>query len=471
MRLSVFNQYVPGFPDSEETLIHNTFSGAYVVLPTETVEVLRRADRGEVLAAGQRELVADPDLCDPDVGIVVASLEAEEAEFQAWFASRRTMHRRLDAVVGINLACNFACTYCLQDGVLDGTVMKVDTADQTADWLVGHALDHDLDAINLMFVGGEPLLHPQRIKRIATRVKQAIGDREFSFSLITNGYFLSQKLVAELIPFGLRSAQVTLDGDQSTHATTRVCKTGEDTYRRIMDNVIAVSRLIRISINGNYQSDTVHGFGPLIRQLATVLPAGTKIGFSPALEAVTAPEGSGSGACTWSGSDTSYQVALYDEAIRHGFNKSPINVVGPCEFHDVHSFAVDPNGVIYKCPGFLGLPEWGIGHAATGLTERYAEMLALTPKQQPCGGCSHRPNCGGGCVAAEWIRTGDTSGVNCEHDYFEKVSRDALTRGYAMAVEDDPAIAAQTFPPPPRQLPRPEKRQVRSPGLRVIGAS
>jgi len=472
MRLSVFNHYVPGFPDPEDTLIYNTFSGAYVALPTSTVDALQRMDGGETLTPRERELVGDPDLYDPDVGVVVDSLEAEEAEFQQWFARRRNLHRRLDVVVGVNLACNFACTYCLQDGVLDGTVIKPDTADATADWLVAHTIDNDLQAVNLMFVGGEPLLHPQRIKRIAERVKAGIGDRELTFSLTTNGYFLTRDVVTELIPYGLRKAQVTLDGDATTHAKTRVCKSGEDTFGRILDNVIAASRLIRISINGNYQGDTIHGFGPLIRQLAQVMPRGTEVSFSPALQTMSSPEGSGSGSCSWSGSDTRYHVALHDEAVRNGLYTSPLNVIGPCEFHDTHAFAIDPGGTIYKCPGFLGIEDWGIGHVQTGLTGRYQEMLQLTPKSEPCGGCSHRPHCGGGCVAAEWIRTGDTSRVNCEHGYFEDVKRDAVIRNYAIAIEDDAEVAARTFPAAPHALPREQSqstpRQVRSMGLRVL---
>lgn len=467
MRLSVFNHYVEGFPESDDTLIYNTFSGAYVVLPSCAVDALRRMDRGEALSDAERQLVDDPDLQDPDVGVVVTSLEAEEAEFQEWFARRRAMHSQLDVVVGINLACNFKCTYCLQDGVLDGTVMKPDTADATADWLVQHAVDNELDAVNLAFVGGEPLLHPQRIKRIAERVKAGIGERELTFSLITNGYFLTRAMVMELIPYGLRKAQVTLDGDATTHARTRVCKTGEDTFSRIMDNVVAASRLIRISINGNYQSDTVHGFGPLIRQLAEVMPRGTEVSFSPALETIAAPEGSGSGSCSWSGSDTRYQVAMYDEAVRNGLYSPPLNVIGPCEFHDVHAFAIDPRGVIYKCPGFLGFEDWAIGRVTSGLTGRYEEMLALTPKAHTCGGCSHRPNCGGGCVAAEWLRTGDTSRVNCEHDYFERVKQHAVTRGYHLELEQDPAVAVDAFPTAPLKLPEKESQPELARGMRL----
>lgn len=470
MRLSVFNHYVTAFPEADETLIHNTFSGAYVVLPTAVVEALRRGERGDAL-----ELTGEVDareLSAPDVGVLVASLAQEELEFQQWFSRRRALNRRLEVVVGINLACNFACTYCLQDGVLDGTVMKEAIADATADWLLGEAKARGLTAVHLVFVGGEPLLHAGRIERIAGRVRD--GASALTFSLITNGYFLTAEMVDRLLPHGLCAAQVTLDGDETTHATTRVCKSGESTFRRIFDNVVMASRKIRISVNGNYQVDTLHGFGPLLRQLAQVLPPRSHVSFSPALETIASPPGSGSGACSWSGSDTSYQTALWDEGARHGFLQAPLNVVGPCEFHDVHAFAIDPTGTIYKCPGFLGLPEWGIGHVSGSLTARYDEMLALTPKQTPCGGCSHRPDCGGGCVAAEWIRTGDTSGVNCERDYFESIQRDATIRGYLLATSDDLEQAVSQFPEPPRRLPGPppdQRKRVRSSSLRVLATS
>ena len=107
---------------------------------------------------------------------------------------------------------------------------------------------------------------------------------------------------------------------------------------------------------------------------------------------------------------------------------NPINTVGPCEFHDHLSFAIDPEGVIYKCPGFLGHPEWGIGHVSRGVDQApYERLLRATP-QGSCDGCSHRPNCGGGCVAAEWLKTGKPEGVNCDKPYFERVKEEAVIR-------------------------------------------
>jgi uncharacterized protein len=291
---------------------------------------------------------------------------------------------------------------------------------------------------------------------------------ELSFHLITNGYFLTPELVDELVEYGLVSAQVTLDGDETTHSLTRVSKRGEDTFQKIFDHVIAASRRIKVRVNGNYQDNTVDGFIPLIGKLAAAgLPPNSELSFTPALEGLSSKRDVGSGAGTWSGSHTEHHVAIQDEILRHGFSaRGAMHVVGPCEFHDHNSFAIDHDGTLHKCPGFLGHPEWSIGNVATGLTARYGQMLAARP-QRECGSCSHRPNCGGGCIANEWLRAGRMDGVSCELGFFERVQRQSLVRELSK-ITGEPipdSVQLQTSPSARRQT-----RGQRSPALRVLAA-
>ncbi len=472
MRLSRFNLYVAGYPEAGSTLVHNTLSGAFTVLDSETVAALRKLDAGEKLDARERELALDLDLQDPDVAVVVESIEAEEAEFQAWFERKRRSVSKLDVLVSVNLACNFDCPYCCQAGILDGTVMKPAVADQTADWIAARAIEVGVERVHLAFCGGEPLLHPERIKRIAGRIAELIAPHglELTFGLITNGYFLTEEMVSDLLPYGLVHAQITLDGDQTTHTLTRVSKKGEDTFERIFAHAMAASRRIRLTINGNYTAATRHGFIPLLGKLSEAgLPRGTKVSFTPALEILTSIDWNGGGMCTWSDADTAMHISLQDEILRRGYHTNAIGAVGPCEFHDHHSFAIDPDGTIHKCPGFLGKKSWGIGHVERGLdVERYQRMIRATP-QASCDGCAHRPNCGGGCLAAEWIKTGEAAGVNCEKPFFERVKEEAVVRQFLLATSETVEEAVAAFPPPRRDQPG-RSRAKRSPALRVMVA-
>ena len=470
MRASAFNLYVEDYPDPGETLVHNTFSGAFAVLDAHTAAALKKSATPEPLTAPELALLDDEDLLDTDVAVVVRSRADEETEYEDWFERRRS-RTRLEVIVHVNRACNFECSYCCQEEVMDGSVMSPETAAATADWLVSRAREIGADSMHLVFCGGEPLLHPGRIETVVNRVRES--GIEMTFGMITNGYFLDRAMVDRFLPLGFVHAQVTLDGDETTHATTRISKRGENTFQRIFDHVIEASRSIRIAINGNYQDDTVHGFAPLIRKLSDAgLPVGSKVSFSPALSGLSAKEGAGSGSCTWSGANTGAQVALRDQAALRGFDSGgPAHSVGPCSFFDRHSYAIDVDGTIFKCPGFVGHREWAIGDVEAQLNDRYERMLVAEPRHA-CGDCSFRPTCSGGCVASAWMRAGEIAGVNCEGEYFEQVAVESVTREYVIATADSRQEAVERFARETEELlmSRGTVRGRRPESLRVIAA-
>ncbi len=474
MRLSAFNQYVPDYPEAGQTLVYNTFSGGFASLDASTFALLMKADAGGMLDDSERQLIEPElsDLFDDSVGILVESRAAEERAFRDWLERRRSDATKLSATVSITFACNFDCTYCCQADVLDGRMMKAATGAATATWLAKRALEIGARVVRLNFVGGEPLLHPDRVDQIVSDVRDKTAHEgiRVEFHLITNGYFLSPELVEKWVPLGLVSAQVTLDGDETTHSLTRVSKKAEDTFPRIFANVVAASSRIRVNVNGNYQENTVHGFAPLLTKLREAgLRKGSSIFFSPALAALGAHTESGYGACHWSGSHPELIIAFGDEIRRNGFNPGDIGAIGPCSFHFRHDYAIDPDGHLYKCPGFLGKTDWAIGNVTTGLTARYDGLANINP-QRMCGDCGHRPECGGGCVAAVWIAQGRTEGVNCEIDFYDRHGEALIKRRYAVAVSETPEAALALFPPSPVSIPERPPPRGRSIALRVIAA-
>jgi uncharacterized protein len=473
VKLSAFNVYMPDYPETGSTLIYNTFSGGFVTLDAETLAVLHRADAGAELDASEQQLI-DPDFFDESVGILTESRAVEEKAWRdhhhAWRSSTR-----MDIILSTTFACNFDCTYCIQSDVLDGHVMSAETAGRTAEWLANRAREIGARDIRIDFIGGEPLLQPQRVEQVVRELARRLEGTgvRLTFGLITNGYFLTRELVESWIPLGLRQAKVTLDGDETTHAITRRSKKkGENSFQTIFDNVIAVSSLIDVYLTGNYQLDTVHGFLPLIQKLKEAgFKPGSRVKFSPAVEQLGAPTDAGSGACNWGGSSPEYMVAFTDEARRAGFSPADVTAIGPCAFHRKHSYSIDPDGNIYKCPGFLGKAAWAVGHVASGLRERYDRLANANP-QRLCGSCAHRPSCSGGCVADAWVKAGRVEGVSCEIEYFQsKTLEDQLKRKHALATHDTVEEALALFP---RLTVEPRtdvvQRRGKSLGLRVLAA-
>lgn len=484
MHASAFNLYVENFPAPGQLLVHNSFSGAFAVLDESEATLVQRARTGHELDAEERALIEAASWCDPDIGIFVDDLEREHEDYRAWFNEQRAV-RELQAIVCLNLTCNFDCPYCCQAEVMDGSVMSFDVLAQTADWLAERAQLLDAERVQILVVGGEPLLYPLRIKSLAARLSSRLDPHgiELALGLITNGYFMDEELVRELLPYGLQHAQVTIDGDRTTHCQSRVSKQGEDTFDRIFDNVIAASKHIHIALNGNYQEDTIAGFAPLIDTLVDAgLTAHHTVSFAPAFEMLSTPAGAASGACDWGSSPHGYRVALHDRILAAGFQTTKLNSVGPCGFHSHNLLAIDPAGNLFKCPGFLGHPDWRVGHVSSGLTERYQHMLDWDVFGS-CGSCAHRPNCGGSCVADEMLRTGHMQ-PKCEKEYLDEVYTHALPRSYLMAIHDDLADAVASFPAPPVPLPEvseprlttqaalptsgPSSRAIRPAALRVL---
>src|SRR5688572_22309280 len=105
VRLSAFNLYVADFPEPGTTLVHNTFSGGFAELSAPTLAALRKADAGHALDAAEAELV-DPDLLDPNVGIVVDDRQSEERAYRAWYERHRSRSDEMAAIVSLTFACN-----------------------------------------------------------------------------------------------------------------------------------------------------------------------------------------------------------------------------------------------------------------------------------------------------------------------------------------------------------------------------
>jgi uncharacterized protein len=443
VRLSRFNQYISDFPTAGSTLVYNTLTGAFLEIDDETRQDLERLDRGEV---SLDDIYHEPAWFDEDAQFLVTSHDVDERSFSEWYESMRSHTDVMQALVSVTFACNLDCSYCCQSDVMDGKTMTPASGEATAAFLAGRAIAIGARRLDVTFVGGEPLLQQKRIEDMVHAMRGLLEPHGIAlkFSLITNGVFMTRALVERWVELGLYAAQVTLDGDDTTHAITRRSKkNAPDSYPTIFKNVIDCSGLISIIVNGNYQPDTISGFPGLIAKLRDAgLGPGTRMHFSPALNALGAPSDSAAGSCTMGGANPEWMLGLRDRVVRAGFEAGDPVSIGPCAFHLRHFLAVDPFGNIYKCPGVLGKEEWAIGHVATGLTSAYDRVVESRPHEKNCGSCAHRPDCAGGCVAADWIAKGKEGGINCEHEYFERTGDDLVKRKYVETMADGDRTAS-----------------------------
>jgi MoaA/NifB/PqqE/SkfB family radical SAM enzyme len=98
----------------------------------------------------------------------------------------------------ITRRCNLSCGYCYEyDAVSE--MIPLATLKERIDAL------HRLRVVNIALLGGEPLMHPE----VAAIVAHA--DRGAQVSLTTNGFLLTEDLIARLNEAGLANMEVSID--------------------------------------------------------------------------------------------------------------------------------------------------------------------------------------------------------------------------------------------------------------------
>ena len=107
----------------------------------------------------------------------------------------------------LTLACNLRCRHCASSaGYPRKNELTLDEAfalcDQFPDLLV-----QEVD-----FTGGEPLVRPDW-----WQIADYVAKKDIVTRIVTNGFFLSEKIITQMRDVGIATVGVSLDGLESTH--------------------------------------------------------------------------------------------------------------------------------------------------------------------------------------------------------------------------------------------------------------
>jgi uncharacterized protein len=442
MQPSCFNVRVP-VPERDEVFLMNTLSDAQLVVSREVVDLLD-------------ELAASPDspraLAETETvqvlsehGFLVADGESDARAVNEFFDSFRDDTTQLRVTVLPTLQCNFACQYCFQadrgDNGRPADRMSMDTAARVAQWL-----EERLDGIRprtlvLTFFGGEPLMNLPVLLDLAARARDLTRARgvRLGISLITNGFLLTPDVVDRLVPLGLSSVKVTLDGDRETHDRMRPLRGGQGTFDRIIANIRAAAGRVKVSIGGNFEESSADRYPALLDFLRSqdFSDSLARVHFKPIiggtgsslLQANDASKvscataaGGGSGVCDGCGLADDLMSFLREETRKRGFETSDGVHMGPCEVYKRHAYTIGPDGSLYACPGFTGQPSLSVGHVDGRQESRRMEAAGRFDRLaawKQCGDCAFIPVCAGGCSVASHTELGDMNAPTCHKRSFE----------------------------------------------------
>jgi uncharacterized protein len=411
---------LPGEPDG--VLLFSTRKTSLVFLSAETFAGLVAGKAPDSLVAPLTRL-----------GFWVADRAAERKEVWEMPAAVNRLNSGVRAAIILGMACNFACRYCYEGSLKGRRAMNDATAEQAIAFLQ-KKFRSDKKRMVVDFYGGEPLLYTERIKYLAEALKSFVHGRggDFRFTLVTNGSLLARKTVEELLPFGLTSVKVTLDGPPENHNFFRPFKNGRGSFARILENIRSCCDLVSVTLGGNFTRENARQFPSLLDILQTTGLTPDKLAvvkFDAVMavnDAFAPPEfhdGCASSAEPWL---VEASLALREEVLRRGYNYPKLEPAS-CMVTLEDALTIDWDGSLYKCVTLIGHRDCRTGDVWQKEADPpVAYHLDHWRKNNQCPDCLYLPLCFGGCRYAEYQRCGSMAAIDCQKEYFNRALPEML---------------------------------------------
>ena len=326
------------------------------------------------------------------------------------------------AAIELNLTfnCNLICSYCFIHDKGAHERMSFATAKNAVDLLLERA---SYPIVNITFIGGEPLLEFDLIKRITPYALGAATKRNImiTWAITTNGTLINEEILSFFAQNKI-NLLLSLDGGQKNHDRYRKTKSGAGTWNQIVNMIPLIKTYqpwlgVRMTVSAESIDDMREDFN----QIAA-------LGIN---QFIIAPA---QGATCWNKEQIErYGLNLvkilqdYHELKRRGyqifieeFEKNEYEYRNWGCRAGSSSLAVAPNGDVSPCSKMLGLTDekgkYIIGNVNTGidftLLQPFREPLYKQPRF--CRQCTRK--CSGGCYAVNFEQTGDhftASEENC----------------------------------------------------------
>lgn len=186
------------------------------------------------------------------------------------FRNRRDVFININYKLIINptLDCNFKCWYCYESHPKGR--MSEEMMERVVKHVESLVKKHKISGLTLSWFGGEPLLYfNDIIYTLSLQLQGIMKDNDelpFTNSITTNGYLIEEDMLEKLDEIGLRSFQITLDGNEERHNKNRNVN-GKPTFRKIVNNINMLCEKLKdshITIRINYDNETLEDIEEIV---------------------------------------------------------------------------------------------------------------------------------------------------------------------------------------------------------------
>ncbi len=453
MRLSRYTSIVSDYPEVGHHLTFQWMTQAMAVLDDDVRYIVESPES------------FDADRLPPEIaqsleqaGIIVPDGIDEREEMESWHQEVRSDREGFKATVLTTYDCNFACTYCVEEGIRQAVKLDGDMAARTVQWIIERLEEQQSKRLYLNFYGGEPLLNMTGIEQVAAPLFAYTQERgiEFDCSVTTNAALLTRCNAERLAAVGVSRAKVTLDGDRDAHDARRPFRNGRGSFDTIVRHLKQVWDIIEIQLAGNVDCQNIDAVPRLLDFLEAQGLADRISGIhfggvsDPTregcrrqeeeelleIEAPAPPSNAADSEILEEIQAINLQVVHRDLPTRKAIGASL------CFLNQADNVAViDPLGKIYKCPALVGYPQFSVGDLSQGPI--CDDHLSMRPEElEDCMDCRWFAVCGGGCRFASFLEKGDIRRRRCTRDDFERYGDEMVKMDYEILLQEQEAVAA-----------------------------
>ncbi|MCL2411596.1 MAG: radical SAM protein [Treponema sp.] len=413
-------------------ILFNTYSCGLLKITDEEVKTLNSINETEVIT-----LLAAKN---PDYNKVLIDhgfLVKNDVDEFALVKSRlyRSKYGTTGAGITINtgLACNCRCTYCYEGQEHSST--SVMTPEKAGD-IISFIKDKFPPTIKLRlsFLGGEPLLCFEEIKRIYYELKNIF--EYLSLSVTTNGVLIDED-VAKFFKETKASVQVSIDGVKHHHNKKRIDKKGNGTYDKIIENVkISQNAGVPVSVRTHVDKEFMDNVNlqEWIESIKTNFDLTKSINFY-----IAQIFSSGKGAKAADEKFIDYMTTIYvtfiENSIPFKFDYA-FNPMGSCFVANENSLSINCKGEFYKCWHDVSADDFNgrhFGNIYDGIN--WAKLISYTNsldvlENAECRDCVYLPVCSGGCP--EYVMAGTNKCTPLKHYPEKMIALFMRYKGYSL---------------------------------------
>jgi len=301
------------------------------------------------------------------------------------------------------LGCPSNCSYCWSSEE-DSPVMSIETIEEVVKWLKNFRKE----PVTFTFHGGEPLLAgPDFYRKALALLAEGLGHQKIAFALQTNLWKMTPELAQILAEYNIPIGS-SLDGPREINDLQR----GDGYFEKTIQGCeIARDNGLKVSFICTFTSQSVNSKEDIFNFF---LENGLTLKLHPAL-----PSLRGDNPNEWTLDPEEYGellVYLLDKSLKHMNDIEVMNINNMCKsvltgrgnvctYVDCmgDTFAVGPDGSIYPCYRYVGMPKYVMGNVydhpsmddlarsdAWKIMHQYKDFV-----DEECGDCQYINYCRG----------------------------------------------------------------------------